>query len=158
MKKLMLCCTSIMLFSLVSFAQTSTTPDSNSTPSSQGTQSASPSMQQPDTQAGSTGMNGNATDTSEKKIKGCVAQQNGQYVLQTKHGKSVPLSGQDVSAHVGHTVALHGMWASSSAGTQTSTSPAGSAGSFEVTKVDMISDSCTMSSNSTGSTSPTPQQ
>ena len=155
MKKLMLSFATIVLFSLTALAQTSTTPDPNS---SQGTQSASPSMQQPDTQAGSTGMNGNATDTSEKKIKGCVAQQNGQYILQTKHGKSVPLSGQDVSAHVGHTVALHGMWANSSAGTQTSTNSAGSAGSFQVTKVDMISDSCTMSSNSTGSTSPTPQQ
>ena len=155
MKKILLPFATIVLFSLATFAQTSTT-DPNST---QGTQSASPSMQQPDSQAGSTGMNGNATDTSEKKIRGCVAQQNGQYVLQTKRGKSVPLSGQDVSAHVGHTVALHGTWAASGAGTQTSAgSAAGSAGSFEVTKVDMISDSCTASNSNSGSTSATPQQ
>lgn len=156
MKKIMLPFATIVLFSLATFAQTSTTNQS----STQGTQSASPTMQQPDTQAGSTGMNGNATDTSEKKIKGCVAQQNGQYVLQTKHGKSIPLSGQDVSAHVGHTVALHGMWAgSSSAGTQTSTSSASSGGSFQVTKVDMISDSCTEGNNkSMGSNGSTPQQ
>ncbi len=56
---------------------------------------------------------------SQKKIKGCVAQQNGQYVLETKHGRSVPLSGQDVSAHVGHTVALHGTWSAASTGSQT---------------------------------------
>ncbi|HEY1464404.1 MAG TPA: hypothetical protein VGF44_13390, partial [Terriglobales bacterium] len=77
---------------------------------------------------------------------------------QTKHGKSVPLSGQDVSAHVGHMVALHGMWGGSAA-TQTSTSSADAGGSFQVTKVDMISDSCTASSNkSMGSTGNTPQQ
>lgn len=154
MKKILLPFATILLFSLATFAQTSTTE-----PNSQGTQSASPSMQQPDTQAGSTGMNGNATDTSQKKIKGCIAQQNGQYVLQTKHGKSVPLSGQDVSAHVGHMVTLHGMWGGSSDAAQTSTSSASSAGSFQVTKVDMISDSCTATnSNSNSMPSPTTQQ
>jgi hypothetical protein len=95
---------------------------------------------------------------SERKIKGCVAQENGQYVLQTKRGKSVPLSGQDVSAHVGHTVALHGTWAAAAAGSQTSTGM-GAGNSFDVTKVDMISDSCNMKGNmSPGSGSATPQQ
>lgn len=153
MKKIMLPFATVLLFALATFAQTTATPDPNA--GTQGTQSASPSMQQ--APSNDTSMSG-AANNSEKKIKGCVAQQNGQYVLETKHGKSVPLSGQDVSAHVGHTVALHGTWAAASAGSQTSTGM--SAGnSFNVSKVDMISDSCSMKGNtSTGSGTATPQQ
>ncbi len=151
MKKIMLPFATVLLFALATFAQTNS-PDA--TPGAQGTQSSSPSMQQ--TPSNDTGMSG--ASNSEKKIKGCVAQQNGQYVLETKHGKSVPLSGQDVSAHVGHTVTLHGTWAAASTGAQTSTGM-GSGNSFAVTKVDMISDSCSMKGNmSTGSGSATPQQ
>lgn len=152
MKKIMLPFATVMLFALATFAQTTATPDA--TPGAQGTQSASPSMQQ--TPSNDSGMSG--AKNSEKKIKGCVAQENGQYVLQTKHEKSIPLSGQDVSAHVGHTVALHGAWGAAAAGSQTSTGM--SAGkSFEVSKVDMISDSCTNKGNmSTGSNTGTPQQ
>ena len=137
----------VLLFALATFAQT------DATPGAQGTQSASPSMQQ--APSNDTSMSG--ANNSEKKIRGCVAQQNGQYVLETKRGKSVPLSGQDVSAHVGHTVALHGTWAAAAAGSQTSTGM--NAGrSFEVTKVDMISESCTIKGNtSTGPGSATPQ-
>lgn len=151
MKKIMLPFATVLLFALATFAQTNS-PDA--TPGAQGTQSASPSMQQ--TPSNDTSMSG--SKNSEKKIKGCVAQENGQYVLQTKHGKSIPLSGQDVSAHAGHTVALHGMWASASTGSQTSTGMA-PGNSFDVTKVDMISDSCNMKGNmSTGSGNATPQQ
>ncbi|HEY1801743.1 MAG TPA: hypothetical protein VGG46_12490 [Terriglobales bacterium] len=150
MKKIMLPFATVLLFALATFAQTNSP---QTTPGSQGTQNESPSVQQ--TPSNDTGMSG--AKHSEKKIKGCVAQQNGQYVLETKKGKSVPLSGQDVSAHVGHMVALQGTWAAS-AGAQTSTGMA-SGNSFNVTKVDMISDSCNMKGNmSTGSGSATPQQ
>jgi hypothetical protein len=153
MKKIMLPFATILLFSLATFAQTTATPDA--TPGAQGTQSSSPSMQQ--APSNDTSMSG-ATN-SQKKIKGCVAQQNGQYVLETKHGRSVPLSGQDVSAHVGHTVALHGTWSAASTGSQTSAGMA-SGNSFNVSKVDMLSDNCnSMKGNmSTGSNGNTPQQ
>src|SRR6185437_9607122 len=144
MKKIMLPFATILLFSLATFAQTTATPDS--TPGAQGTQSSSPSMQQ--APSNDTSMSG-ATNS----------QQNGQYVLETKHGKSVPLSGQDVSAHVGHTVALHGTWSAASTGSQTSAGMA-SGNSFNVSKVDMLSDNCNgMKGNmSTGSNGNTPQQ
>jgi len=155
MKKIMLPFATVLLFALATFAQTTATPDS--TPGAQGTQSESPSMQQTPSNGSSMG----GSMHSEKEIKGCVAQQNGQYVLETKHGKSIALSGQDVSAHVGHTVALHGTWAaasanSQSAGSQTSTGMS-SGNSFNVTKVDMISDSC-KGNMSNGSGSATPHQ
>jgi hypothetical protein len=128
---------------------------------SQGTQQSSPGMSgprgqqqpgmgQPDQnspmgQTDQTGNTSNRTEKSEKKLKGCVQSQGGQYVLETKKGKAVALSGQDVSAHVGHEVAVKGSWekggssgmSQSSAGTASSNEKA-----FNVTSVDMISDTC----------------
>jgi hypothetical protein len=90
----------------------------------------------------------------EKKLKGCVQSQAGQYVLETKKGKAVALAGQDVSAHVGHEVAVKGTWESGNASGMSSTSTSGSnAGekTFNVTDVEMISDTCKGSKkNSTG--------
>jgi hypothetical protein len=81
---------------------------------------------------------------SEKKLKGCVQSQGGQYVLETKKGKEVPLTGQDVSAHVGHEVAVKGTWEKGgNAGmSQSSTGASSNEKTFNVTNVDMISDTC----------------
>src|SRR5512142_2968132 len=51
----------------------------------------------------------------EKKLKGCVQSQGSQYMLETKKG-NVLLTGQDVSAHVGHEVTVKGTWENSSSG------------------------------------------
>lgn len=128
--------------------------------SGQGTQQSSPSMsgprsqQQPGTMGqpgdqtapGTTDQNGNNSGQmgkSEKKLKGCVQSQGGQYVLETKKGKEVALTGQDVSAHAGHEVAVHGMWEKSGSMSQSSTGAASSnEKTFNVTSVDMISDTC----------------
>ena len=114
-----------------------------------------PGMTQPDnsTPMGQTDQNNpqnnpNAAtkpDKGEKKLKGCVQSQGGQYVLETKKGKTVALTGQDVSAHVGHEVSVKGSWesgASAGAGVSSSGSTAGSEKSFNVASVDMISDTC----------------
>jgi hypothetical protein len=112
---------------------------------------ANPGIDQSGSQTGGSGdpsgnMSGNSSGMkSEKKMKGCVQSQGGQYVLETKKGKAVPLSGQDISAHVGHQVAVHGTWGGSSSGSMSSASAGGGASSektFNVTGVDMISDSC----------------
>jgi hypothetical protein len=86
------------------------------------------------------------SEKGEKRLKGCVQSQGGQYVLETKKGKAVPLTGQDVSAHVGHEVAVKGNWESGT-GTAVSSGTAGSTKSsektFNVANVEMISESCT---------------
>lgn len=130
--------------------------------SGQGTQQSSPSMsgprgqQQPGTTGqpsdqttpGATDQTGNTsgqmgTGKSEKKLKGCVQSEGGQYVLETKKGKQVALTGQDVSAHVGHEVAVHGSWEKGGSMSQSSTGTAsGNEKTFNVTSVDMISDTC----------------
>jgi hypothetical protein len=152
MKKLMLPLATALLFAVAAFAQTSTAPSQNT------------DQNQPAAGQGSTPLNqGNPQDAEgnqtaattpnhhmKNEMKGCVEQQNGQYVLQTKRGKDVALTGSDVSAHVGHTVVVHGGWAAS-AGTETSTNGQMSAASnhaFNVTSVDMVSDTCQMKSKS----------
>jgi hypothetical protein len=128
---------------------------------SQGTQNSSPSMQQPGqypNQQPGMGQPDNTSPTTqtdqgaanqnrnngEHKLKGCVQSQGGQYVLETKKGKTVTLTGQDVSAHVGHEVAVKGTWESGSSGMSSTAS--GNAGTsektFNVTKVDLISETC----------------
>jgi len=160
-------------------AQTGTDP-------SQGASGATPSATQPSEQqpAAATNPAGQATSTdtastdkADKKLRGCVQSQGGQYVLESKKGKAIALTGQDVSAaHVGHEVSLKGTWESGSAGTGVSTaSGPSSEKTFNVASVTMISDSCggktskgdagnmgaspsTPNSEGTGSTSNPPQQ
>ena len=62
-------------------------------------------------------------------------------MLETKKGKTVALTGQDVSAHAGHEVALKGTWDSGMSAA--SSGNAGASGrTFNVSSVDMISDTC----------------
>jgi hypothetical protein len=147
------------------FAITAVAQSSPGASNSQGTTGSSPAMNgqgspgmnQPENQPGMSGnqsgnMSGdNSGMKGEKKMKGCVQSQGGQYMLETKKGKSIPLSGQDVSAHVGHEVAVHGMWGGSASNSMSSTSSGSGADSgktFNVTSVDMISDTCGGKSNS----------
>ncbi|HEY7354456.1 MAG TPA: DUF5818 domain-containing protein, partial [Terriglobales bacterium] len=107
----------------------------------------------------STDQNTTPTDSankSEHKMKGCVQSQGGQYMLETKKGKMIALSGQDVSAHVGHEVSVKGTWenggSSSSASAASSSSGSMASGkTFNVTSVDMISDTCKIKGNSSNS-------
>jgi hypothetical protein len=86
----------------------------------------------------------------EKKLKGCIQSEGGKYVLQDKHGKDVALSGSaDFASHVGHTVTVHGTFASasdSSTGASATASSSGMSASsgqqFTVSKLDMVSESC----------------
>lgn len=139
---------------------------------SQGTEPSSPGMGQQQPGSTSPGMGNpsagagqeqttnqtNPAEKGEKKIKGCVQSQGGQYVLESKHGKAIALTGQDVSAHVGHEVAVKGNWESGSSGmSSTSTPSAGGKGAsektFNVTSVEMISDTCGGKSSGKGSSS-----
>ncbi|MGH9529210.1 MAG: DUF5818 domain-containing protein [Terriglobales bacterium] len=173
MKKTLMCVGTIFVFFVAAaVAQTATNPQGT-----QGTQSASPSMTQ-ETNPGSTpgAMPGDNTSNStgnmksEKKIKGCIESEGGQYVLRTRRGKDIQLTGEDVSAHSGHEVTVHGMWASGMSGmSNTSAGTSGSAASgksFNVTSLDMISETCNlgkgknagMSNNSTTGSPTTPPQ
>lgn len=163
MKKLSLC-TLVALALLVSsaaIAQAGGSPQGTQGSSPGMSQPGSPSQQQPgypsSQQPGASGSSGqmgqdqNTTQTkSEKKIKGCVQSEGGQYVLQTKKG-NVNLTGQDVSAHNGHEVALKGTWESGGGASSSAASSGSSGKTFNVEKVDMISESCGGKKGSSGS-------
>lgn len=125
---------------------------SQSSPTMGGPQGRQPGMGQPGQndpmgQPGQAGQDqtgnpdNNRMDNSEHKIKGCVQSQSGQYILETKKGKMVALTGQDVSAHVGHEVSVKGTWASGMSQSSTG-SASGNEKTFNVTDVKMISDTC----------------
>lgn len=106
-----------------------------------------PGMGQPDQNdpAGQTSQPGNNTnhmDNGEKKLKGCLQSQGSQYVLETKKGKEVALSGQDLSANVGHEVVVKGTWQSSNSGMSQSSTGNASEKAFNVSEVKSISDTC----------------
>ncbi len=110
---------------------TSTTQGTNST---QGSTSGSMSSD--------SGMNNSGKKMKgEKAITGCIRSDNGNYMLEEKNGKMAKLnSSQDLSAHVGHTVKVHGTWQKGSEmGSNASTSNTTSG---------------SMSSNSASSTNP----
>jgi hypothetical protein len=118
-----------------------------------GTQSPGTQNQQPGSQPGSYPQSGSQTGTSgnmgnesskgEKKLKGCVQATGSQAMLETKKGKEVALTGQDLSAHNGHEVEVKGTWESGGSMSQSSAG-AGSSGekTFNVTDVKMISETC----------------
>jgi hypothetical protein len=146
-----------VLSMIAAFALCVATAVAQSSPAgAQGTQGSSPTMSQTPganpqpgmNQPGSTptdqnsgSMGKNQAEKGEKKLKGCVQAQGGQATLETKKGKEVALTGQDVSAHNGHEVEVKGTWAGSGSMSQTS---AGSSGekTFNVTDVKMLSETC----------------
>jgi Protein of unknown function (DUF5818) len=165
--------TALVFFVSVAVAQT--TPSASDQQGTQGTTSASPSASSPSGAQnqspegtnspsdmnsgratgqnpgyGNPGMNQGTSEhkgaKGEKKLKGCVQSQGGQYMLETKSGKTIPLTGQDLSAHVGHEVAVHGAWSGSNemSGASGTSGSMGNGGghAFDVTSVDMISDTC----------------
>src|SRR5437762_3159934 len=127
MKHLSLALGTALLFAVASMAQTSPSTDN-----SQGTQASSPATTSPSAQSGpgndssmgqgssnsgsSMGQGSSTTGSEkgsmkgEKKLKGCIKSEGGNYMLEEKSGKTVPLAGADVSAHSGHEVTVHGSW------------------------------------------------
>lgn len=159
-----------MLSILVTFALCAATAFAQA--GAQGTQRSSPNMGSPNQQppgATQPGMGQDQTspnaqtdqntanhENTEKSLKGCVESEGGQYVLATKKGHSVPLAGQDVSAHVGHEVKVKGTWEKGTSATSTeSTSTAASGKTFNVSSVDMVSETCKMKSKGSSSTTGT---
>ena len=114
----------------------------------------------------------NAAQTSaadiagEQVLQGCVSLQGGRYVLQRSRGETVtPAGDQDLSAHVGHTVALHGNYAPAGSGAgrppdSTTTSPGSSEPSspkFVVTKIDVVSETCSIDQRNPGAKPSSPK-
>jgi hypothetical protein len=157
MKKLAISVIVGLVLSVVAAVAQTGTDSSQGTPSSpsmnqsgaasqQQPSQSQPGYGQPDAAAGQTGQatstGTGSSEKGEKKLHGCVQSQGGQFVLESKKGKAIALTGQDVSAHVGHEVSVKGSWESGGAGAGVSTGGASSEKTFNVSSVEMISDSC----------------
>lgn len=147
MRSLALCTIgAFLLWAMGAFAQTTAQPGTPGTApgASQQTTPAPGMGQQPAGESPTMNEQTNtaSTGTHEKTLKGCVESENGQYELQTKKGKEVALTGQDVAAHVGHEVKVKGTWEK---GNMSNTSQGGTMGAeraFNVTSLKMVSDTC----------------
>ena len=172
MKKLLAILTTVFALAFLSAAQTSGGSSDSQTGStgsqssgSQTSGSQSSGSQTSSSSSQSTSDQGSSTEHSHHKgggstISGCLSGTQGAYTL--KHGsKEVPVtSSEDLSAHIGHEVKLHGSWekggassAGSTSGSDTSAASANSGTSsgggkakgdktFNATSVEMVSESC----------------
>src|SRR5438093_5850645 len=174
-KMLLSVATALAFFVAVAVAQS--TPQSD-TSGAQGTQSSSPATSQGSTGSsasqgstssggsmsqGSMGAENKAEAKGEKKLKGCIKSEGGQSVLEEKSGKTVNLSGTDVSAHNGHEVTAHGTWEGAAPAAPSSSSgaaPRKPGKTFKVPRGDMTPASCTGGKTKVGpsSTPPPPSQ
>lgn len=102
---------------------------------------SAPSMQQ-DSQPRSMASSANRGD---KVVSGCLRSKDGKYMLESKHHRTIWLTGsEDFAPQVGHTVTVHGSFMSS-----TEVSPAGQVSDFQVKQMDMVADRCTRTQKST---------
>ena len=145
MKQIVMTTVFALVFGLAALAQTTpgTTQPSGTDPSTQ--PQTSPS-QSPD-MSSSANRSAGGDAKGEKKLKGCIQSEGGKYMLQDKHGKDVALTGsQDFASHVGHTVTVHGTFASgsdtASGASATSNGGMSSGDEFTVSKIDMVSETC----------------
>jgi hypothetical protein len=129
MKKILPMLVTCLMLSVASRAQgTQQAPPGSS-------EHSAPSMQQ-DSQPSSMASSANKGD---KIITGCLRSNNGKYMLQGKHQKTIWLTGsEDLAPHLGHIVAVHGIFMSS-----TEVSSAGRVSDFQVKQIDMFADRCT---------------
>jgi len=140
MKHILLATVFTLVFGLAALSQT--------TPGTQAPADTNPSTQPQTSPSQSSDMSKMGDEKGEKKLKGCIQGSGGSFTLEEKGGKTVALSGSDLSAHVGHMVTVHGSYASGGSSGSSAASGGGmSAGggqTFNVTKVDMVSESCSL--------------
>jgi hypothetical protein len=135
-----------------SSSQGTSTSQGSSTGSSQGTmgsQGSSSSQGGYGSQGSTTGgMEAGKNKEAGHKYKGCLRSEGGKFALEDAHGRMYNLnSSEDLSAHVGHEVVVHGT-ESSAAGAPAASSTAGATKEISVTKVDHVSDTCKLGKHS----------
>jgi hypothetical protein len=146
MKLRLALCASCAVFVAVSLIQISTIQAS--------AQSSSESPSHPMQQDSQPASLASSLDKSERKITGCIRSENGKYVVESSLQKKVWLSGpEDLAPQVGHTVVLYGSYLN--AGAPANRGKAGQKrplessanrqeSNFQVSKVEMVSDTCTI--------------
>ncbi len=97
----------------------------------------------------------NSVNPGEKKMSGCLRQEKGKFVLENARHKKIWLSGpEDFAAQAGHTVSLYGNFLNTSESANSAKTGARSdlhgssqATDFQVTRMEMVSASCSQKSS-----------
>jgi hypothetical protein len=114
---------------------------STSQGSSSGTYSSG--SQGSSTTGGMEGQGGKMKGEKGGKYKGCIRSEGSKFVLEDAHGRTYTLNtSEDLSAHVGHEVLVHGSEGSAAGASAASSATGGAGKEINVTKVDHISDTC----------------
>ena len=152
MRKALLCMAVLLAFGLTAVAQDTGTSGQSST-------------QTPTTKKATRGA------AKGNTITGCIEKSDDTYMIKNgRYKNGVKVTGSDdLAPHVGHTVKLTGTWASASAAAGSTGETKGGGAKmanreFNETKLDMVSETCTMGAGKAGmakkskkSTSTTPQ-
>jgi hypothetical protein len=119
--------------------------------SSQSSPDKPPHSMQQDSQPASLASSLNEGST---KLTGCIRSESGKYLLEGKRHKKIWLSGPvEFAPHTGHAVILHGSFLNGSASSNTSPGNQHTAAepsatrqesNFQVAKIEMVSDTCTL--------------
>jgi hypothetical protein len=91
----------------------------------------------------------NSMDKGQQKLTGCIRSDQGKYVIGNKLHKKIWLSGpEDFGPHKGHTVTLYGSYLNDTTSTHKGASADASrlGSNFQVTKIDMVSNTCSLKS------------
>ncbi|PYX98353.1 MAG: hypothetical protein DMG71_00450 [Acidobacteria bacterium] len=84
----------------------------------------------------------------EHKVKGCLRSEGGKFMLEDAKGHTYALtSTEDLSAHVGHEVVVHGTESAAGA-SAASTGSTGASKEITVSKLDHVSDTCKLGKHS----------
>jgi hypothetical protein len=87
----------------------------------------------------------NSANRDDKVVSGCLRSKDGKCMLQSKHHRTIWLTGsEDFAPQVGHTVTVHGSFMSS-----TEASPGAQVSDFQVKQIDMVADRCTQTQKAT---------
>jgi|HubBroStandDraft_3_1064219.scaffolds.fasta_scaffold628427_1 hypothetical protein len=98
----------------------------------------------------------NSMDKGQQKLTGCIRSDQGKYVIGNKLHKKIWLSGpEDFGPHKGHTVTLYGSYLNDTTSTNKRRSADASrpGSNFQVTKIDMVSNTCSLKSTQSDSES-----
>jgi hypothetical protein len=132
-----------------------------------GTQDPKAPSRSSDTRPSSAAPTSAAGIAGEQVLQGCIGSHNNRYVLNESRGETVPLlNTHDLAPYVGHAVALYGNFAAEDAGgVRPSNSGSTAAGNaehssppFVVTKIDVVSEICSIDKRNPGAKPSSPKE
>ena len=143
MKRTVLTIAATLAFGLCALAQQKPSNDPRTAPPGADPNTMPTPQQTPDT--ASSPQTSASDSKGDKKLKGCLRSQGGSIVLEEKKGKQVALAGSGKifsPLTLGTPSPVHGSYAGAAGAPGTATSTAGAGDQFTVSRIDLVSETC----------------